>query len=300
MVRNLSYLGFRTPEAAAWRSFGPGVLGAPLAADGEDGAVRLRVDDAPWRIALHPGTADELAYLGWESDDVEAVAARAEGRGLAVERVEPGDERPADALVRFTDPLGIVHEVVAGLRSGPAFEPAIAGTSFVAGGQGVGHVVLVVPDLDAALDLYGDVLGLRLSDAIETGLSLRFLHAPGREARHHSLALAEVPGMVGVHHLMVEVADPDQVGRGLDRALDAGCDLSMSLGRHTNDLMTSFYVRTPSGFDVEYGAGGILVDDEIWETATFDAISTWGHRPPPSGMVLPGILRSIDDPAVLA
>ena len=39
----------------------------------------------------------------------------------------------------------------------------------------------------------------------------------------------------------------------------------MTLGRHTNDLMTSFYVRTPSGFEIEYGTGGLVVDDDTWE-----------------------------------
>ena len=39
----------------------------------------------------------------------------------------------------------------------------------------------------------------------------------------------------------------------------------MTLGRHTNDLMTSFYVRTPSGFEIEYGTGGLVVDDDTWQ-----------------------------------
>ena len=54
----------------------------------------------------------------------------------------------------------------------------------------------------------------------------------------------------------------------------------MSLGRHTNDLMTSFYVRTPSGFEIEYGTGGRLVDDETWEIGQYDTQSMWGHKPP--------------------
>ena len=36
---------------------------------------------------------------------------------------------------------------------------------------------------------------------------------------------------------------------------DADDCVSVSLGRHSNDLMTSF-ARTPSGFMVEYGWGG--------------------------------------------
>ena len=45
----------------------------------------------------------------------------------------------------------------------------------------------------------------------------------------------------------------------------------MSLGRHTNDLMTSFYVRTPSGFEIEYGTGGIVVDDDTWTVGSTTA-----------------------------
>ena len=66
----------------------------------------------------------------------------------------------------------------------------------------------------------------------------------------------------------------------------------MSLGRHTNDMMTSFYVRTPSGFEIEYGTGGVLVDEENWEVENYDAMSFWGHRPPEERLV-PGIVRRV-------
>jgi 3,4-dihydroxy-9,10-secoandrosta-1,3,5(10)-triene-9,17-dione 4,5-dioxygenase len=53
--------------------------------------------------------------------------------------------------------------------------------------------------------------------------------------------------------------------------------VSASLGRHVNDLMVSFYVRTPGGFDVEYGTDGQLVDDATWISRESTAISLWGH-----------------------
>ena len=80
MIKNLAYIGFRSPNAEEWRSFGPEVLGAELAPDGPDGAVRLRVDDAAHRIVIHPGERNELAYLGWEVDDVDDTVARARRR----------------------------------------------------------------------------------------------------------------------------------------------------------------------------------------------------------------------------
>ena len=51
----------------------------------------------------------------------------------------------------------------------------------------------------------------------------------------------------------------------------------MTLGRHTNDQMVSFYARTPSGFEVEYGAGAVSVD-ESWTVVNHDRISVWGHH----------------------
>jgi hypothetical protein len=100
--------------------------------------------------------------------------------------------------------------------------------------------------------------------------------------------------MAGLHHLMLEVADMDDVGRAYDVVRQRDLPLAMDLGRHTNDLMTSFYVRSPSGFEIEYGTGGVLVDDRTWEVATYDAGSIWGHHPPPSGALFPGILRPIE------
>ena len=39
------------------------------------------------------------------------------------------------------------------------------------------------------------------------------------------------------------------------------------------------YARTPSGFEVEYGWGGCLVDDASWEPCELSAVSSWGHTP---------------------
>ena len=36
--------------------------------------------------------------------------------------------------------------------------------------------------------------------------------------------------------------------------------IASTLDRHTNDHMTSFYVNTPSGFFIEYGWGGRVID----------------------------------------
>jgi hypothetical protein len=50
-----------------------------------------------------------------------------------------------------------------------------------------------------------------------------------------------------------------------------------TLGRHSNDQMVFFYVVTPSGFEVEYGGGGRLVDDATWQVQRHDRGGLWGH-----------------------
>jgi 2,3-dihydroxybiphenyl 1,2-dioxygenase len=278
MIKNLAYVGFESPNAEEWRTFGPDVLGAELAPDQPDGAVRLRIDQAAHRITVHPGERNDVAYLGWEVRDLDATVAAVEDAGLTV----------VDHA--FVDPLGFRHELVTKVTQGPAFTPGRPMSGFVTGEQGLGHVVLIVPDLAVASSFYTDVLGLRPTDSVEAGLSLRFFHCAGHAARHHTVALASVPGMVGLHHLMLEVSTLDDVGAALDIVNERGLRLPMSLGRHTNDLMTSFYVRTPSGFEIEYGTGGLMVDDDSWQVATHDSQSIWGHKPP-AEPVLPEILR---------
>lgn len=212
--------------------------------------------------------------------------------GAARIEVHPGDgelasARPDDVVGWFIDPFGIRHELVRGLRQGTAFRPGRElGGPFVTGEQGLGHIVLFVPDLERGHHFFQDVLGLVVSDDIESGpMHVRFYHCPGRAARHHTVALTAIPARVGLHHLMLEVAEIDDVGRALDLVKKRGIPVQMDLGRHPNDLMTSFYVRTPSGFDIEYGTGGVVVDDATWETMTTMWDVTATMRPQPAELV---------------
>ena len=300
MIRSLDYIGFTSPNAEKWLEFGPEILGLELAGRGPDGAVRLRVDDAAWRITVHPGASDDLAYLGWcvgGPAELATAITTLEKHGL---ELHYGDStlaglRAVADLAWFIDPFGFRHEITWGLLQKPAsFRAGRPISGFVTGDGGLGHAVLLVPDLQRAERFYTEVLGFKLSDRIEMGMSLRFFHCNGR---HHTLAFAAVPGMVGMHHLMLEVASLDDVGKALDLCNARKVPLAMTLGCHTNDRMTSFYVRTPSGFEVEYGWGGRIVDDADWVVGSYDAQSVWGHKLPEQPLV-PGIIRPFDPAAI--
>jgi 3,4-dihydroxy-9,10-secoandrosta-1,3,5(10)-triene-9,17-dione 4,5-dioxygenase len=258
----------------------------------EQGAVYLRMDDFPARLVILPGSAERLLASGWEvagPPDLAAVARALADAGVPYKAGTPEElaQRRVQSMLLFEDPAGHRLEVFCGaaLEHRPAVSPY--GNRFVTGAMGMGHVVLPVPPgSSAAFDFYTEVLGFRLRDSMrmpaeffggspgDPPVWFRFL---GCNPRHHSLALAPVPAPAGIVHLMVEVASLDDVGRALDRCARRGAPVSTSLGRHANDLMVSFYVRTPGGFDVEYGTDGQLVDDATWISRESTAISLWGH-----------------------
>ena len=55
--------------------------------------------------------------------------------------------------------------------------------------------------------------------------------------------------------------------------------INRTLGRHTNDHMVSFYMASPSGFEVEYGWGARTVDDSTWQVQQHTTGSMWGTAP---------------------
>ena len=143
--------------------------------------------------------------------------------------------------------------------------------------MGFGHYVLLVPDLDEAMAFYRDVLGMKLTDyvIIGPGMSVQFLRCT---ARHHSVALTAVGPISALHHVAFEVTDIDQVGYALERATRAGCPITATLGRHKNDRMLSFYMRSPAGFEIEIGCGGRLIDDSTWVVSHLAGGDEWGHH----------------------
>jgi len=291
-IASLGYLRIESADVAAWREFGVRVLGMVEGRGLDAGALYLRMDDFPARLMIVPGEQDRLLASGWEvagQDDLARVGRALDDAGVAVKSGTPAElaERRVGQMLRFDDPSGNALEVFCGaaLEHRPAVSPY--GNRFVTGLQGMGHVVLPVSDGDAALRFYTEVLGFRLRDSMRMApelfgqpaggppLWMRFL---GCNPRHHSLALAPFPAPAGIVHLMIEVASLDDVGRAMDRCARRGARMSATLGRHANDLMVSFYVATPGGFDIEYGTDGRLVDDATWVSRETTAISLWGHR----------------------
>jgi 3,4-dihydroxy-9,10-secoandrosta-1,3,5(10)-triene-9,17-dione 4,5-dioxygenase len=81
----------------------------------------------------------------------------------------------------------------------------------------------------------------------------------------------------GCVHLMFEVDSLDEVGRAYDRMLAQDVRLMATLGKHTNDHMTSFYFMSPGGFAIEYGFGGRTIDWDHHTVFESTSVSLWGH-----------------------
>jgi biphenyl-2,3-diol 1,2-dioxygenase len=288
-VRQLGYIGFEVSDLPRWERFAVDLLGLAPARRGADGSLALRMDEREQRLLLHPGPADDLAYLGFElanQAELEALGAELLRAGCSVTEGKPetAAARRVARLLELADPTGIPVELYCGPAvAGEPFQGGRMASGFVTGEEGLGHAVICARDAAATDRFYRELLGLRLSDCVrlplgdEQTLEIRFLHA---NARHHSIAFASLPMPRRIHHFMLEVRSPDDVGRARDRARAAGVPLSMDLGRHPNDQMFSFYAKTPSGFDVEIGYGGVKVDDATWSVQSYDRVSLWGHQAP--------------------
>jgi len=185
--------------------------------------------------------------------------------------------RQVRGLIAFSDGDGHRLEAYYGQEIDHNRFVSPRGVDFVMGDLGVGHAFLFSEAPDKVVEFYTERLGFRLSDTIDLGIAEGvFMHC---NPRHHSVAVASIPGIpLGLGHLMIEVGSLETVGLALDIAAERGDQIQMGMGQHTNDRMTSFYVTTPSGFQIEYGWDGLLIDDAEWTVSHHMAPSTWGHK----------------------
>ena len=245
-VSQLAYVGIGVSDMTRWKAFASDVLGLQVATDAAYAQARSALRAAG--VTVTQGTPDEIANR----------------RVMDLVKFETGD-------LPFELAIGC-H-----MRWDPPFRPGRPMIGFKTGELGFGHVVLRSETPRETVKLLTEVLGFRISDYIGT---MTFLHC---NPRHHSIAIQprnpDLPRSRDkkMWHFMLETASLDDVGTALDLAGKTGAPLATTLGRHTNDQMVSFYVVTPSGFEVEYGWGTRLVDDATWQVQRHDRGGLWGH-----------------------
>jgi 2,3-dihydroxybiphenyl 1,2-dioxygenase len=269
----------RSDKIDDWAEYGSKFLGLQLV-ERTKSALKFRMDDRKQRIVVSSEDTAENVF-GWEVEDaaaLDALAGRLEAAKVPLARVPAAVTalRGVKDAIGFADPAGTRLEAFHGAETADAaFAPGRPISGFRTGALGMGHVVLHVKSVEDVRWFYQDVLGFKLSDYILHPFKAYFFHL---NPRHHSLALIET-GRSGIHHIMMELYSLDDVGQAYDQACTAAEErIATTLGRHTNDFMTSFYARTPNDFMIEYGWGGRSIDPATWQPVEMTyGPSLWGH-----------------------
>lgn len=278
-ITALGYLGIRSDRLDDWSDFAEKLLGMQKIDRGGK-AMAFRMDDKVQRLLVSDEPGETLAFLGFEvaaRDDLQHYGVKLERAGIHVTygSRELCDRRFVGDLIWFNDPMGNRVE----LFHAPmiATDPFISGRpidGFKTGALGMGHAVLHVKNIEVIMPFYRDVLDFRVTDYGLAPYGLYFFHL---NDRHHSFAMVG-SGKEGFHHFMVEYQNMDDMAQGYDLALEDDGRVAYTLGRHTNDYMTSWYANSPSGFFVENGWGGRQIDPATWKPhETNDGPSFWGH-----------------------
>lgn len=288
ITMELAFVELESTDLALWSSFAESVLGLATqtrtTSSGQQ-TLLLRADRAEYRVAIAAGERDRFVrtvFRVGDAADLERLAGRLDAAGVRHERGSAcplPSGRMGESYLDVTDPAGLElrftwgapEQSDKGLRSP-------AGVTYSRHSRGaLGHVVALVPDLAQAVEFYTEVLGFEITDYVGDGAGrLAFLRC---NERHHSMAFMAGPETT-VDHLMLEVDSLDDLGRVYDAARVTPGTVLSELGRHTNDLAVSFYLRSPlPSLEIEFATGGIDVPAS-WTVDWHERGSVWGHKRP--------------------
>lgn len=259
------------------------------------GAVSGRFDDHERRLLIVPGPSEDLCALGLELADeqiLRIVLDRLAKRGVETKEgsAQTAQLRGVERFWHFKGPKGLEIELFYQPKL-VASRPVMAASGFVTGDAGFGHMGFSTLRPDAMKDFWGSIFDSRPTDDLDcvvSGVPLNVEFFRFNE-RHHSYALVYTPAIkldpirTRIQHFEVQVATLDDMTDAYERCRKQGFPISIDVGQHANDRALSFYVRTPSGFDIEYGWNPVAVEETTWKGSHWDSISIWGHRPVKKG-----------------
>ena len=290
---SMGYLVASARKLTDWKRFACEAIGLHLASATEN-QLAFRMDEHARRLVIERGDTNDVVAMGWQVKDQETlyiVLQRLAERNVSVELVQ-GDqaaERGVVFLYRFAGPKGLFIELF--------LEPLIDRTplkilssGFKIGRAGLGHVSVMSRERDRTIAFWQKLFDARISDRIEissgkrVALDVTFLRM---NERHHSVAIAATRGPridmfpTRVQHANIEVSTLDDLTSTFERCQQLGYKISRNIGRHPNDKELSFYLPTPSGFEMEIGWDALVVDESEWQAdKVYDRMSNWGHDIP--------------------
>jgi len=287
----MGYVLVESNRRDAWKCFGAEGLG--LHCDEErDGTLVFRMDRHQRRLIVRRGPAEDVIASGWQVDDLETlseITKRLQQDGLTCIRVD-GEEaqlRGVEWFVQLLGPKRMLIELFMDAKT--TDEPLhMMSSGWVTGAIGMGHLAITSKEPEAMEGFWKRYFDARHTDTIEAhisglNLNIEFLRL---NPRHHSIAIAATKGVrldpirTRIQHMNLEVASMDDMTNAYVRCRKLGFKVAMGVGLHTNDKDLSFYVMTPSDFQIECGWNPVLVEDERnWLPKVYQGISLWGHQP---------------------
>src|SRR5262245_43293964 len=267
-VTELGYVCFGVSDLAAWRDFAGDLLGLEVFEEsGESDRLYLRTYYWHHRIVLEKNPVDDLTAAGLRVGGAEEFAQMQKVLKDAGVEFEVGGKDLARSrrvleLMRLSDPAGNPIEIFHGPHIEP-HKPFLPGRRmhgrFLTGEfGGAGHMIRGSPGIDRAYQVC-KLLGMRGGVEYQVSMGpggptaeILFMHCNERD---HTVAFGP-PSQKSINHLMLEVENIDDVFMTHDLIQASKYPVMISLGKHANDHMFSFYVASPSGFMIEIGWGG--------------------------------------------
>lgn len=263
-VTEMGYMGIGVKDLEAWKSFAGNLIGMEVTDEGEPDRCYLRMDYWHHRLVMHRDESDDLLYLGFRVAGGEEFAEMQHQLTAASIKFRLGSEEEANErrvleVLKLTDPDGTPVEIFHGpqVQYSKPFHPGrrMHGR-FKTGSGGIGHCIIRQKDPAAAYRFYSQ-LGMRGAAEYKIAtpkqtLAPIFMHCNDRD---HTVAFGLGGSGRRINHLMIEADNLDDVGLTHDLVRQSGVPITISLGKHSNDHMYSFYFRNPSGWMFEYGYG---------------------------------------------
>lgn len=289
----LGYMVVESRKLAEWKHFAGEGLGLHVDTVGHT-LLSLRIDEHQRRLIVREGAAEDVVAIGWQfADETALQIALARLRADRIDVREAGAaeaaERGVERLWAFDGPKRLRFELFTRpLVSTAPLSMHVSG--FVTGALGMGHFAMTTREPAAALQFFRRIFDARLSDTIEDKLNgvtleLSFLRL---NERHHTVAIAATRGTrmnplrTAIHHLNLQAQSLDDVTTAYRRLRAMGYSMANAIGQHPNDRELSFYVVSPSGFEIELGWNPIVVtaqQEADWQPGHYQGISLWGHFP---------------------
>lgn len=289
-LSSLGYILIESQRLDAWRDFCENGLGLHTVSTSDD-ELAFRIDEHQRRLIVRRGPGEDVVALGIQVKDVTTLGTllgRIEEHDLSVSQgtEKQCQQRGVKSFWGFDGPKNQRIELFIEAEKSCS-PPELKVSGFITGEAGMGHVAITSRAPDAMQSFWQTLFNARVSDSIiekiaGTTVDIVFLRL---NKRHHSIAIAATRGVridpirTRVQHVNMLVREFEDMTRTFRRLKSLGYEMAHEIGQHPNDKEVSFYVISPSGFEVEIGWNALTVDEAQWAVTEYRGISLWGHKP---------------------